>query len=416
MLARLDLIEPFTTHMTMVPAAAVAPEALATIERHLAQGRTHLRRRGRSLVRWLHSREGRASDPADAQSRLARLRNRFNATLTDYDVFSDVITQRAEHQVGTWLAGLDVVADDMLRGRSRLLGGPPVICYLERGRGAAIRRAKTRLPAGRKNPVAIVRIPRERMVSSGLAASLAHEVGHQASVDLGLIDRLRAATEERAARGDRATWCTFGRWASEILADTWAMGRVGVAQTLGLIAVMNLPRLYIFRDGTRRLHPTPWIRVKLSCALGDALRPHPQWGRIARSWERMYPLTGLARDQIAGIQRLEAALPELADMVFDVESPRLGGRSLGELFYTTDTEPEPLLSLYRSWRRGRTNVDDISPTKMFATIGQARASGVIGAESETRLLVELLERWAVTRTMELGGHRGTPRVTHRHNE
>ena len=36
---------------------------------------------------------------------------------------------------------------------------PPVICYVDRGQGAAIRRAKTRLPGGRDNPVAVIRIP-----------------------------------------------------------------------------------------------------------------------------------------------------------------------------------------------------------------------------------------------------------------
>ena len=57
--------------------------------------------------------------------------------------------------------------------------------------GAAIRRARTRLPGGGENPVAIVRVPRERMVGTGIASSLVHEVGHQAAALLDLVNSLR---------------------------------------------------------------------------------------------------------------------------------------------------------------------------------------------------------------------------------
>ena len=53
--------------------------------------------------------------------------------------------------------GLDVVAADALRTARRYFEPPPVICYLDRGHGAAIRRARTRLPGGGENPVAIIR-------------------------------------------------------------------------------------------------------------------------------------------------------------------------------------------------------------------------------------------------------------------
>jgi hypothetical protein len=52
-----------------------------------------------------------------------------------------------------------------------------MVCYLDRGHGAAIRRARTRLPGGKSNPVAVIRVPRERMISHGIASSLIHEVG-----------------------------------------------------------------------------------------------------------------------------------------------------------------------------------------------------------------------------------------------
>ena len=98
--------------------------------------------------------------------------------LTQFDIFADVLSQRSEHDTGVWLSGLDVVAADAL-ALPDYYEAPPVICYLDRGHGAAIRRARTRLPGGSENPVAVVRVPRERMVGSGIASSLVHEVGHQ---------------------------------------------------------------------------------------------------------------------------------------------------------------------------------------------------------------------------------------------
>ena len=74
-------------------------------------------------------------------------------------------------ETGVWVAGLDVLAGDALQLDAQLYRVPPVMCFLERGHGAAIRKARTRLPGGDDNPVAIIQVPRERMVGSGIAAN-----------------------------------------------------------------------------------------------------------------------------------------------------------------------------------------------------------------------------------------------------
>src|SRR6185295_9630530 len=105
--------------------------------------------------------------------------------------------------------------------------------------GAAIRRARTRLPGGDENPVAVVRLPRERMIGAGLASSLVHEVGHQGAALLNLVESLRAALSATPARGGLAgtAWGLWNRWMSEIVADMWAVAKVGIASTAGLISV-----------------------------------------------------------------------------------------------------------------------------------------------------------------------------------
>ena len=149
---------------------------------------------------------------------------------------------------------------------------PPIICYLDRGVGAAIRRARTRLPGGGENPVAIIRIPRERMIGSGIASSLIHEVGHQGAQLLGLRQFLATGAARQAKPGgDPLVWQLWERWISEIVSDFWSVARIGVVSTLGLIGVVSLPRPFVFRINVDDPHPIPWIRVKLSCAIGDAL-------------------------------------------------------------------------------------------------------------------------------------------------
>src|SRR6266540_3621387 len=134
-------------------------------------------------------------------------------------------------------AGLDAVAADALSPLAPYVDLPPVVCYLDRGVGAAIRRARTRLPGGGENPVAVVRVPRERMVGNGIASSLVHEVGHQASALLELIPSLRPVLQglARGSGADRDVWSLWDRWISEIVADFWSVARIGVGSTLGLM-------------------------------------------------------------------------------------------------------------------------------------------------------------------------------------
>ncbi|MCI5146271.1 MAG: hypothetical protein D3923_12255, partial [Candidatus Electrothrix sp. AR3] len=190
LLTRLERVKPFVLHETMVPAANVSPEAQTVMEQSLVIGRRKVRATVHRFRRWLNSTAGWQATPAQAQRRFSLLRLRFNAVLMRFDIFADALSQRSEHITGIWLSGLDVAAADALK-MPGYYTNPPVVCYLDRGFGAAIRRAMTRLPGGAKNPVAVVRIPRERMVGSGIASSLVHEVGHQATALLGLIDSLR---------------------------------------------------------------------------------------------------------------------------------------------------------------------------------------------------------------------------------
>jgi len=402
MLARLDRVKPFVVQETMLPAAALSPAAQMGIEHYLLRGRRTLRQQIRRYIRWLQG-AGRGAAPAEQQRRFTFLRLQFNMALSQLDLFSDAITQRSENETGLWLSGLDVAAQDALDLPGGYFRAPPVVCYLHRGLGGAIRRARTRLPGGGENPVSIIRIPRERMIGYGIASSLVHETGHQAAALLGLIESLRPEIQ-RARQGtvgpERVAWRLFERWISEVVADVYSIARVGVASTMGLIGLVSLPRAFVFQIRTDDPHPFAWIRVHLSCAFGDALYPHPQWRQLARVWNSLYPIGRLPADRVRVIRALLATTPAFIGLVLRHRPAALRGLSLGEILRTEDRSPDQLLRRYASWTEDPTAIRRTRPALAFAVIGQARARGLLTPEDEDRLLGRLISYWALQSTLE----------------
>jgi hypothetical protein len=301
-----------------------------------------------------------------------------------------------------WLSGLDVASRDALTLDRDYYELPPIVCYLDRGFGAAIRRARTRLPGGGETPVAIIRVPRERMVGSGIASSLVHEVGHQAAALLDLVNPLRARmqTEGRRAGALRDAWRLWELWVSEMVADFWSVALIGVGSTLGLMGVLSLPRAFVFRAITDDPHPIPWIRVQLSCAVGRAIYPDPQWTRLSDVWSAYYPLGGLTDRQRTIIAGLEQTMPAVVALMLDQRPSRLGGRTLQDVLPVQERTPYHLRRLVHDWEAHRAEWREAAPTLAFAAIGQARGDGGMTPEREGRLVGELLEHWALRTTID----------------
>jgi hypothetical protein len=390
LLTRLDQIRPFALHETMVIAAALPYQAQRCIERFLHAGRGRLRGRVHRYLHWLRG-PGRWVPPAEQQRRFVLIRLEFHDVLSQFDLFTEVITQRSEHGTGVWLSGLDVLAADALKVDVQGFDEPPVVCYLARGPGAAIRRARTRLPGGHPNPVAIIRVPRERMVGSGLASSLVHEVGHQGAAQLNLVESLRAELV-RAGSADPD---------SEIVADCWSVGQLGVTSTVGLLAVVSLPSFFVFRPSGDDPHPVPYVRVLISVGIGEALYPHPQWAGLRRTWKRLYPIGDLPSRRRAELDRLEAAIPRFVDLLLGHRPAALSGRRLGDIWPVRERRPEQLIRLYRRWAGEIAVMARQSPSLVFAALGQAKVAGQLTPEAESRLLSELLTAWAVRSSLDV---------------
>jgi hypothetical protein len=404
LLARLDRVRPFALLETMLPAAALSPVAQTAIDRYLLEERTALRSDLLGFLHWLRG-PGRAAAAAGQQRRFVLLRLRFNATLSHFDMFSDAITQRSESGVGVLLSGLEVAAAEALHLPGGYYDDPPMICYLDRGPGAAIRRARTRIPGGPPMPVSMIRVPRERLIGNGIASSLFHEVGHQGAALLGLVDSLRNMLNRRTLQGrtvlERTAWTLWARWISEIVADLWAIGRVGITSTLGLLGVVSLPAYFVFRINVDDPHPAPWVRVMLSCAIGQALFPHRQWGRMARIWAEFYPLAEAQADAGALIREMLRTTPEFVELLTEHRPASLEGRSLRQVLRMPGLEPERLLARLDEWRARPARLRDASPVTVFAVLGQARLAGRMDAQAESELLSRLIVRWALRSTEDI---------------
>lgn len=399
LLTRLNQMKPFSMTMPMVKGAGISGKALKEVVELLETGKKQLHTSIKTFIRQAREARDREEDPNSLQASFTILKLRYNSILDQLDIFADVLSQRAEHEVGIWLSGLDVLAEDGLEICKPYQETPSLMVFLERGHGAAIRRAKTRLPGGDMNPVAVIQVPRERMVGSGIASSLIHEIGHQAAESLDLIKSLRIALKKKINSNDgkQVAWKHYERWISEIISDYWAMAHLGIIATIGLMGVVTLPKYFQFRLDLDDPHPAPYVRVKLSCAFGKSLFPHSQWDRLWKLWETFYPTEGLPQDKLEILEQLDNALPEFLSLVNNHRTPLLKGKKLVDIFPVRERQPTQLRQLYQQWNNMPQLIDRAPPTLAFAVIGQAKADLAIDADRENKLLTQQLRNWAFKR-------------------
>src|SRR5262249_20995679 len=200
---------------------------------------------------------------------------------------------------------------------------------------------------------------------------------------------------------DHQAWQLWERWISEVVADFWAIAKVGIASTLGLIGIVSLPRAFVFRVNVEDPHPFPYIRVRLSCAIGDALYPHRQWRTLAAMWDSFYPSAELdpARGQM--LAALLRTMPKFVELLLRHRPRSLRGWSLADVTLMPERSPDQLLVHWEHWRAAPQLMKQAAPTLIFAVFGRARVSGRLSPEGENRLLGGLLTYWALRSTLEI---------------
>jgi hypothetical protein len=399
LLSRLAQVKPFELTMPMVTAANIHPKAMLSITSLLNRSHKELNDKVRNYILSLQGKRNDSINPAEIQKQFTLLKLKFNSILDELDIFADVLCQRTEHETGVWVSGLDKLAEDGLTICKGYTEIPQMIVFLERGHGAAIRRARTRLPGGDENPVGVIQIPRERMIGDGIASSLIHEVGHQAAALLNLVSPLKSEFNKKQAEDpeNKDAWALYERWISEIISDFWSIGHLGIAATLGLFGVVSLPSYFQFRIDADDPHPAPFIRALLSCIMGTKIYPHNQWQFYYQMWEQFYPTGNLSAEKVLLLNKLKKIMPKVVDIILNHKPKSLNGKKIIEIFPVISRQPLELQKYYGKIQANTEFINQMSPTLLFAVIGQAKADNKITAETESRILSKQLTRWAFKR-------------------
>jgi hypothetical protein len=143
----------------------------------------------------------------------------------------------------------------------------------------------------------------------------------------------------------------------------------------------------------------PWIRVRLSCAIGAALYPHEQWERLAGLWRSLYPIDGLDAERRHLLGRMENNMPAFVEMLVGHRPRSLRGASLREALRVDERQPAELERLFRLTRGRPDRLRRLPPSLAFAVVGQARANGELGPEDEAAIVSRLLRQWALADTL-----------------
>ena len=145
----------------------------------------------------------------------------------------------------------------------------------------------------------------------------------------------------------------------------------------------------------------PWIRVKLSAAIGEVLYPHPQWQQLSATWEGFYPPSAVTAETRALLETLQASMPAFVALLINHCPKALRGRSLSDVMETGARQPGRLSALYQSWHARPSDMYRAPPSIVFAVMGQARSDGKLSPEDESLLLRKLLTFWALRATLDM---------------
>src|SRR5262249_23255704 len=157
---------------------------------------------------------------------------------------------------------------------------------------------------------------------------------------------------------------------------------------------------HVFRVTLRDPHPFPWIRVKVSAAIGQRLYPDPQWAQLDRLWEQLYPRREAPAQAQQVMAALEPAIPTLAHLLARHRPPLLGGVTLADAVRSPLRRPSQLMAWYARWRQQPNTYRSLPPTLFLAVLGQARLAGRLTPAEETAQVSRVLAYWAMRSTVD----------------
>jgi len=241
--------------------------------------------------------------------------------------------------------------------------------------------ARTRLSHGRENPVAIVRVPRERMVGSGIAIVVVPRSGTSGRGRCSTWCRRCGRRWGRAVRPARMSCpggCTSG-WISEIVGGLLGGGAIGHIGADARVDGGGQPSQGVCVSQPRWTipHPVPGSACVKFARWDRSCTRMTSGGGCPRAWQEFFPRGRTGRGA-AGVLPAAAGADARSSCASWPGPParrRCEGWLCGRRWRTAEREPEALRREYLRWRRHPRAMYALRPALAFAVLGQARASG-----------------------------------------
>ncbi|MFQ5603451.1 MAG: hypothetical protein ACE5HS_09315 [bacterium] len=332
-----------------------SPDAWQELERYLgvairselSRHIDRLARQGQKLFLNLRSIQ---SLPAleDFGRQLLNFRTSYLRTETAVDFYADAINTRTNKEIGALLRACDFIARKSMTDLLDKLHKPtpPVLCYLDDGVGASILKAGLRFPGGPiENPAATIKVVHHNLYRP---TSLIHEAGHQVAHILGWNRELAASLEQALGKYDSEVAETWGSWASEIAADTFAFVHTGYGSVAALHDVVDGGASKVFRFLPGDPHPIAYIRVLLGTSMCTALWGKGPWDELALAWQHRYPLNQKQLHVFELLNKSLPLLPKAVETCLMTPMRSFGGQNLIQHINPERVKPESLAELERS--------------------------------------------------------------------
>jgi hypothetical protein len=331
-----------------------SPSAWAGLEQYL---RAQVRARLSAIVAALRLEAAQldavataAGDPDRLRAGVLRLRRRYFEAEGILDFYADAIATRSNPTTAALLRGFDTLAGDGLEALLRPLGldSPPVLVWLDKGRGAAVLRAGVKLwDHANPSPAAAVKLTRHNLAQP---TSLFHETGHQFAHLTGWNAELGDALATVLSRRSAELGALWRSWAGEVAADVHAFALCGWSPVPALANVVDGPTDAVLRVLPDDPHPFPLVRVLFNAALCRAWFGRGPWDALARTWADRHLSREGSTSAPEGDRLTRLSVRALGDLVDTCTNQRMDsfrGRCLHEVADPRRAAPAALAEMAR---------------------------------------------------------------------
>lgn len=334
-------------------------------------------------------------------SRLTWCQLQADGLFATLDLLTDAVAQRADARIGPLLAGAEVLARAALDARVPGYRPPAPLCYLDRGRGGEIRRARTQLAGGVILPVALIRVGLHSLATR--LSTVLHEAGHQLAVDLALLGEAARLIERTSAGalGLPPLAALWRSWTGELLADAWSVcaggGLLALDGLQRLLAAMPAPLAYAFSPGAP--HPPGMVRARFTLELARVVDPAPDplLEQLDRRWSETYASVPLPPARRALVERLERAAPAVAAALAHHRFAGLGGQTLAGAAGSARVSGRRIAGLAPLASSEAPQLAALDPVVAIAVLCRARLATSISPRAAESASLRLLDSLAARR-------------------